>query len=77
MSSASKWALLGGARTTIQLLSYEVISGLALISPLMMIGSLSLIDINNYQSEGLFTWVVFFTTNSFYYVCNLWICTNK
>ena len=47
MSSASKWALLGGARTTIQLLSYEVVSGLALISPLMMIGSLSLIDIKH------------------------------
>ena len=58
MSSASKWALLGGARTTIQLLSYEVISGLALISPLMMIGSLSLIDINNYQADGVSNWIV-------------------
>ncbi|QKF72329.1 NADH:quinone oxidoreductase I, membrane subunit H [Aliarcobacter faecis] len=59
MSSASKWALLGGARTTIQLLSYEVVSGLALISPLMLVGSLSLIDINNFQSEGVFSWLIF------------------
>ena len=40
MSSANKWALLGGARTAIQLLSYEVVSGLALLAPLMMVGSL-------------------------------------
>ena len=48
MSSANKWGLLGGARTAIQLLSYEVVSGLALLAPLMMVGSLSLIDLNNF-----------------------------
>ena len=58
MSSANKWALLGGARTAIQLLSYEVVSGLALLAPLMLVGSLSLIDINNYQSEGVASWIV-------------------
>ncbi len=58
MSSANKWALLGGARTAIQLLSYEVVSGLALLSPLMMVGSLSLIDINNYQVGGLSDWLI-------------------
>jgi len=58
MSSANKWALLGGARTAIQLLSYEVVSGLALLAPLMLVGSLSLIDINNYQNEGVSSWIV-------------------
>lgn len=58
MSSANKWALLGGARTAIQLLSYEVVSGLALLAPLMMVGSLSLIDINNYQVGGLSDWLI-------------------
>ncbi len=58
MSSANKWALLGGARTAIQLLSYEVVSGLALLAPLMMVGSLSLIDINNYQSGGVISWII-------------------
>jgi NADH-quinone oxidoreductase subunit H len=58
MSSANKWALLGGARTAIQLLSYEVVSGLALLAPLMLVGSLSLIDINAYQSEGVTSWIV-------------------
>ncbi len=59
MSSANKWSLLGGARTAIQLLSYEAVSGLAILGPLMMVGSLSLIDINNYQNEGVFSWLVF------------------
>lgn len=58
MSSGNKWALLGGARTAIQLLSYEVVSGLALLAPLMLVGSLSLIDINNYQSDGVLSWIV-------------------
>jgi len=58
MSSANKWSLLGGARTAIQLLSYEVVSGLALLAPLMLVGSLSLIDINNYQNGGIASWIV-------------------
>jgi NADH-quinone oxidoreductase subunit H len=58
MSSANKWALLGGARTAIQLLSYEVVSGLSLLAPLMMVGSLSLIDINNFQSGGFTDWII-------------------
>jgi len=58
MSSANKWALLGGARTAIQLLSYEVVSGLSLLAPLMMVGSLSLIDINNYQAGGISNWII-------------------
>lgn len=58
MSSANKWSLLGGARTAIQLLSYEVVSGLSILAPLMLIGSLSLIDINNYQIGGISNWLV-------------------
>jgi NADH-quinone oxidoreductase subunit H len=58
MSSANKWSLLGGARTAIQLLSYEVVSGLALLAPLMLVGSLSLIDINAYQAGGFSDWLI-------------------
>jgi len=58
VSSRSKWALLGGARTVIQMLSFEVVAGFALLAPLMMIGSLSLIDINNYQSGGVSDWLI-------------------
>ena len=58
MSQANKWGLLGGARTAIQLLSYEVVTGLSILAPIMMVGSLSLIDINNYQSGGLSGWLI-------------------
>ena len=58
MAQANKWGLLGGARTAIQLLSYEVVTGLSLIAPIMLVGSLSLIDMNNYQAGGLFNWMI-------------------
>jgi len=58
MSQNNKWGLLGGARTAIQLLSYEVVTGLAILAPIMMVGSLSLIDINNYQNGGFSNWIV-------------------
>lgn len=51
MAQANKWGLLGGARTAIQLLSYEIVTGLSIMAPIMLVGSLSLIDINNYQGE--------------------------
>jgi NADH-quinone oxidoreductase subunit H len=58
MSQANKWGLLGGARTAIQLLSYEVVTGLSILAPIMMVGSLSLIDINNYQEGGFTSWLI-------------------
>lgn len=58
MSSSNKWGLLGAARAVIQMLSFEVVSGFALIAPIMIIGSLSLIDINNYQDAGIGSWMV-------------------
>ena len=58
MSQANKWGLLGGARTAIQLLSYEVVTGLSILAPLMLVGSLSLIDINNYQAGGVSNWMI-------------------
>jgi NADH-quinone oxidoreductase subunit H len=58
MSQANKWGLLGGARTAIQLLSYEVVTGLSILAPLMLVGSLSLIDINNYQTGGISNWLI-------------------
>jgi NADH-quinone oxidoreductase subunit H len=58
MAQANKWGLLGGARTAIQLLSYEVVTGLSILAPLMLVGSLSLIDINNYQAGGISDWLI-------------------
>lgn len=58
MSSSNKWGFLGSARAVVQLLSFEVVSGFALLAPIMLIGSLSLIDINNYQIGGVAEWII-------------------
>ncbi|KFL33390.1 MULTISPECIES: NADH-quinone oxidoreductase subunit NuoH [unclassified Sulfurospirillum] len=58
MSSANKWSLLGAARAVIQMLSFEVVTGLSVLAPIMMIGSLSLIDINDYQVGGITHWLI-------------------
>ena len=59
LSSSSKYSLIGGARASIQLLSFEVVTSLSILAPLMLVSSLSLIDINDYQSGGFFSWLVF------------------
>lgn len=59
MSSNNKYSLLGAARAVSQLLSFEVVSGLSILAPIMIVGSLSLIDINNYQSNSIFDWLIF------------------
>ena len=57
MASGNKWSLIGAARSVMQLLSFEVVTGLSILAPLMLIGSLSLIDINAYQIEN--GWMIF------------------
>jgi len=48
-ASNSKYALLGGFRSAAQMISYEVFLGFALIGPVMMAGTLNLVDIVNGQ----------------------------
>jgi len=58
MASANKFSLISAARTAAVFISYEVVSGLALLAPIMMVGSLSLIDFNNYQAGGISHWLI-------------------
>jgi NADH-quinone oxidoreductase subunit H len=58
MAQRNKWGLLGAARTAVQFLSYEVVTGLSILAPIMLVGSLSLIDFNNYQSGGMGSWLI-------------------
>ncbi len=58
MSQANKWGIIGSARTAIQFLSYEVVTGLSLLGPIMLVGSLSFVDFNNYQQGGIGNWIV-------------------
>jgi NADH-quinone oxidoreductase subunit H len=50
-SSNNKYAMLGGMRSSAQMISYELALGLAFIGPIMLAGSLSLVDIVQTQKE--------------------------
>ncbi|MDH5508674.1 MAG: NADH-quinone oxidoreductase subunit H, partial [Anaerolineae bacterium] len=50
-SSNNKYAMLGGLRSTAQMISYELALGLAFIGPIMLAGSMSMLDIVNAQKE--------------------------
>jgi NADH-quinone oxidoreductase subunit H len=58
LASSNKFALLSAARAAAVFISYEVVTGLSLLAPLMMVGSFSLIDFNNYQAGGIGDWII-------------------
>jgi NADH-quinone oxidoreductase subunit H len=53
-ASNSKYAFLGAMRASAQMVSYEIAMGFALVTVLMVTGSLNLGDIVRSQSHGLF-----------------------
>ena len=56
-SSNNKYAMLGGIRSTAQMISYELALGLGFIGPMLLAGSMSLLDIVKSQQE--YGWFVF------------------
>jgi NADH-quinone oxidoreductase subunit H len=50
-SSNNKYALLGGIRSSAQMISYELALGLSFIGPILMAGSMSLLDIVRAQDQ--------------------------
>ena len=57
-SSNNKYSLLGGLRSSAQMISYEVSLALSLIGVFMIAGSLSLVEIVKSQDK-LFNWFIF------------------
>ncbi len=55
-ASGNKYSMLGGLRASAQMISYELALGLAVLAPVIMVGSLSIGDIIDAQ-QGL--WFVF------------------
>lgn len=58
-SSNSKYSLLGGLRSAAQMISYELAMGLAVVSVVLLAGSLRLNDMVAAQQGGLFSWNIF------------------
>lgn len=59
-ASNSKYALLGGLRSSAQMISYEIAISFAAIGVVMIANSLSLVDIVNDQGNGIFSWNIFY-----------------
>jgi NADH-quinone oxidoreductase subunit H len=57
-ASNSKFSLMGGLRSAAQMVSYEVPQGLSVVGPLMLAGSMSLVDIVEAQRD-MHVWFVF------------------
>lgn len=55
-SSNNKYALIGGVRSSAQMISYELSMGLSLMSVIMMAGSVSLSDIVTNQTHLAYRW---------------------
>ena len=64
-SSNSKFSLMGGLRSAAQMISYEVPQGLALVGPLMLAGTMSLVGIVEAQ-RSMHVWYVFPQLVSFF-----------
>jgi NADH-quinone oxidoreductase subunit H len=52
-ASNNKYSMLGGLRSSAQMISYELGLGLSLVGVIMVAGSLSVVDIVNFQSGAL------------------------
>jgi len=53
-ASNNKYALMGGLRSSAQMVSYELALGLSMLGPIMLAGSMSLVDIVEAQSDWWF-----------------------
>jgi NADH-quinone oxidoreductase subunit H len=78
-ASNNKWSVYGGMREACQMVSYEIPMGMALLVPVVCVGSLSLLEIGEAQAGGWFTWLAFqnpFTFVAFiaYFIASLASC---
>lgn len=58
-ASNNKWSLYGGMRQACQMVSYEVPLGLALLSGVLVAGTLNMAELSYLQGGGLQDWLVF------------------
>jgi NADH-quinone oxidoreductase subunit H len=58
-SSGCKYSLMGGVRSTTQMISYELSMGLAVVGVLLLTDGFSLWNMTMDQSQGFFHWYIF------------------
>ncbi len=58
-SSNNKYSLLGGLRSSAQMISYEIALGMSTVAVLLLAGNVTLADIVARQQSSVFTWNVF------------------
>lgn len=58
-ASGSKWSLFGGMREAAQVVSYEVPLALCAVIPVMIAGSMDLVQIGNQQAGWGWNWYIF------------------
>lgn len=58
-ASGSKWSLFGAMREAAQVVSYEVPLGLCVVIPVMVAGTMDLVEIGNLQSGWFTNWLIF------------------
>ena len=74
--SNSKWSIYGAMREACQMVSYEVPLGLAIITGVLVAGTLNLVDLGYLQGGGLWDWFIFHNPFIFlafvvYYIASL------
>lgn len=75
-SSNSKYSIIGGIRSSAQYISYEVCLGLSTVGIIMMVGSLNLGKIVEYQ--GQHGWMIFWQPLAFVvFLCSSFAETNR
>lgn len=58
-ASGSKWSLFGAMREAAQVVSYEVPLGLCVVIPVMVAGTMDLVEVGNLQSGWFTNWLIF------------------
>lgn len=70
-SSNNKYAMLGGLRSTAQMISYELALGLSFLPPIMLAGSMSLADIVQSQQNVIWYFIPLLPTAVVFFIATL------